>query len=158
VIDGILLFVVALVLSIPFGLGDRLDNFGSAESVQAIVAGNLISLLLGAVYFTYFHSTSAGQTIGNRAVGVRVMDAATGAPLPYARSLIRYLVSSAATIVSLISPGIGSAVSLLVLIGYLWMLWDPRKQTWHDKAANSLVVRSAAYPPPGEFGRPATRS
>jgi uncharacterized RDD family membrane protein YckC len=28
------------------------------------------------------------------------------------------------------------------LLGYLWMLWDSEKQTWHDKAANAVVVPS----------------
>ena len=26
-------------------------------------------------------------------------------------------------------------------LGYLWMLWDDRRQTWQDKVANSIVVR-----------------
>ena len=33
-----------------------------------------------------------------------------------------------------------------------WMLWEPRKRTWHDIVANSLVVSATVYPP-GEFGR-----
>jgi hypothetical protein len=28
------------------------------------------------------------------------------------------------------------------LLGYLWALWDERKQTWHDKVVNSIVVRA----------------
>jgi uncharacterized RDD family membrane protein YckC len=31
-------------------------------------------------------------------------------------------------------------------LGYLWMLWDPEKQTWHDKLTNTVVVPVAAYP------------
>jgi uncharacterized RDD family membrane protein YckC len=27
------------------------------------------------------------------------------------------------------------------LLGYLWMLWDDKKQTWHDKMVGSNVVR-----------------
>jgi uncharacterized RDD family membrane protein YckC len=69
-----------------------------------------------------------------------VLDADNGGPIPYSRALIRYLMS------------LVSAFALL--IGYLWMLGDARKQTWHDKVANTLVVRASAYPPP-EFGRPA---
>jgi hypothetical protein len=34
----------------------------------------------------------------------------------------------------------------VILIGYLWMLWDGEKQTWHDKAANDVVVPVADYP------------
>ena len=26
-------------------------------------------------------------------------------------------------------------------LGFLWMLWDPKKQTWHDKIAKSVVVK-----------------
>jgi uncharacterized RDD family membrane protein YckC len=28
----------------------------------------------------------------------------------------------------------------VVLIGFLWMIWDREKQTWHDKAAGSVVI------------------
>jgi uncharacterized RDD family membrane protein YckC len=27
-------------------------------------------------------------------------------------------------------------------LGFLWMLWDPRQQGWHDKIARTLVVVS----------------
>jgi uncharacterized RDD family membrane protein YckC len=29
---------------------------------------------------------------------------------------------------------------LLRFLGYFWMLWDDTQQTWHDKAAGSVVV------------------
>ena len=32
------------------------------------------------------------------------------------------------------------------LLGYLWMLWDRERQTWHDKVANTVVVPTSAYP------------
>jgi uncharacterized RDD family membrane protein YckC len=34
----------------------------------------------------------------------------------------------------------------LGIIGYLWMLYDPEKQTWHDKVAGTFVVPTSAYP------------
>jgi len=27
-------------------------------------------------------------------------------------------------------------------LGYLWMLWDDKQQTWHDKVVGSIVVRT----------------
>ncbi|MFM8387932.1 MAG: RDD family protein, partial [Actinomycetota bacterium] len=27
----------------------------------------------------------------------------------------------------------------MFLLGYLWMLWDSEKQTWHDKMVSSVV-------------------
>ena len=42
---------------------------------------------------------------------------------------------------------IGKIVSgIACLLGYLWMLWDPEKQTWHDKFADSVVVPVSSYP------------
>jgi hypothetical protein len=54
---------------------------------------------------------------------------ADGGPIGYSRVAIRWLVSI-----------VSAAVTLL---GYFWMLWDPEKQTWHDKAAGSIVRLTA---------------
>lgn len=27
-------------------------------------------------------------------------------------------------------------------LGYLWAVWDARKQTWHDEAVSSVVVEA----------------
>jgi uncharacterized RDD family membrane protein YckC len=125
-IDGILLGIVGSILGAIVGVD--------------ITESNTLSTLLALVYFTYFHSTIAGQSIGNRLVGIRIADADNGGPIPWSRALIRALMSYV------------SAIALL--IGYFWMLWDPRNQTWHDKVANTLVVRTSYYPPQGPFGRP----
>ncbi|MPZ87680.1 MAG: hypothetical protein GEU81_06300, partial [Nitriliruptorales bacterium] len=125
-LDGIILSVVAWVVASLLGV----DTTNSSS----------VSTLLGLVYFTYFHATIAGQTVGNRLVGIRIADATSGGPIPYSRAFIRYLMS------------IVSAIPLA--LGYLWMLWDDRRQTWHDKVASTLVVRTSYYPPPGDFGKP----
>jgi uncharacterized RDD family membrane protein YckC len=94
--------------------------------------------LVELAYFTYFHATSAGPSIGNKMLGIRVLDADTGRSLSYARAFVRALMSNLS--------------ALPYFLGFFWMLWDQRKRTWHDIVANSLVVRTTFYPP-GEFGR-----
>jgi uncharacterized RDD family membrane protein YckC len=97
-------------------------------------AGYALGLLLGIVYFVYFEGGPTGQTLGKQALGIRVIDFTTGGPIGYGRAFIRY---------------IGRIVSAVVIyIGYLWMLWDPEKQCWHDKFAGDVVVPVSAYPPP----------
>ena len=68
------------------------------------------------------------ETWGRRIVGIKVVNGDTGMPLGYGRSLGRML---------------GSAISAWVCyLGYLWMLWDGNKQTWHDKMVGSIVVKA----------------
>jgi uncharacterized RDD family membrane protein YckC len=133
IIDGILIGVVASIIEAILGI--------ERDMTTATAAYSWVQLILSGAYFTYFHATAAGQTVGNRALGIRVLDADSGGSLTYGRAFVRFLVSYVS--------------GLVLLIGYLWMLWDSRNQTWHDKVANSLVVKSSAYPP-GPFGRPAT--
>jgi uncharacterized RDD family membrane protein YckC len=97
-------------------------------------AANGIVLLLGVAYYTYLEGSS-GQTLGKKALGIRVIDLSGGGSIGYGRAFIRY---------------IGRYVSAIALtLGYLWMLWDKEKQTWHDKFANSVVVPESAYPVSG---------
>jgi uncharacterized RDD family membrane protein YckC len=94
-------------------------------------AGYALGVLIGIAYFTYFEGTT-GQTYGKQALGIRVIDFATGGPIGFGRAFIRY---------------IGKIVSTVaIFIGYLWMLWDPEKQCWHDKFASDVVVPVASYP------------
>jgi uncharacterized RDD family membrane protein YckC len=112
IVDGVLLGVVGVILRAIFG--------GAVEAA--------LSLVLSLAYFTYFHGKT-GQTPGNAALGIRVVDIDSGSgPIGYGRAALRWLVSIVSAIV--------------LLVGFLWMLWDPRKQTWHDKAARSLPVTS----------------
>lgn len=115
-------FVAALVDGIVIGVVSGI--------LRAILGstGEGLGFLIGAVYFTYFHG-STGQTPGDAALSIRVIDLQGGGPIGYSRAFIRWLVSIVSAIV--------------FLLGYLWMLWDPEKQTWHDKAAGSVVVPAA---------------
>ena len=62
-----------------------------------------------------------------RAIGVLIVDQNTFKPIGPWRAFVRILVAN---------------FSLLVFgLGFLWMLWDPKSQTWHDKAAGTVVVK-----------------
>jgi uncharacterized RDD family membrane protein YckC len=81
-------------------------------------------------------------TPGKMAIGARIVDADTGEPPRTAQLVIRYL---------------GYYVSMLpFMLGILWVGFDSRKQGWHDKIANTVVVRHKLRGPAAvEFkGRP----
>jgi uncharacterized RDD family membrane protein YckC len=139
-LDWILIGIVAAAIGDLFGVeAPSPPSADGGVNVQFQPAPGPF-ILVELAYFTYFHATSAGQSIGNKIMGIRVLDADTGRSLPYARAFPRALMSNLS--------------ALPCFLGFFWMLWEPRKRTWHDIVANSLVVRASVHPP-GEFGRPA---
>jgi uncharacterized RDD family membrane protein YckC len=114
-IDGIIVGVVTLVL------------YGLLKG-----AGYGLGIVIAIAYYTYFEGGPTGQTVGKKALGIRVIDFSTGGPIGYGRAFVRYL---------------GRIVSAIpIYLGYLWMLWDREKQCWHDKFAGDVVVPVADYP------------
>lgn len=129
-IDAVILGAVDSLLGaiLPGGLGDTL-----------VGPLSLISIALGAAYFGYLHSSKAGQTVGQLAVGIRLVNAADGGQVSPGMAVLRWAMSYVS--------------ALPIVLGYLWMLWDPRNQTWHDKVASTYVVKASHYPPPASFGQ-----
>ena len=106
---------------------ERLDCGGSAAPIAAVIVVGIAAYVLLTYFYFIRPIARGGQTIGMKAVNIRVVDADTGGPIGTGRSVGRYLMQSF----------ISGAICYL---GYLWMLWDDRSQTWHDKVANSVVV------------------
>ena len=118
-LDGILLVAVAAILSLPLTHGQLRVDFS-------------VFIVLSLAYFSYFEGSPRGQTLGKRALGIRVVDYNTGDSIGYGRAAIRFVIS---------------ILSFCVLyIGFLWMLWDREKQTWHDKVVSSIVVPKSDDP------------
>lgn len=65
-------------------------------------------------------------TPGKLLVDCEIVDADTGKPIDFQQALLRYI----AYTISLIPFG----------LGFLWILWDKRKQGWHDKMAGTVVI------------------
>ena len=105
---------------------------GILKATLGTTTGSSLGLVVGAVYFTAFIGAERGQTLGQMALGIRVLGLESGASIGYGRAFLRWVVSIVSAIV--------------LLIGYLWMLWDKENQCWHDKAANDVVVPVQYYP------------
>ena len=78
-------------------------------------------------------TVSRGQTVGKMVWGTRVRDAATGGALGPAKAAVRYL---APALLSFVTFG------LIWFPDGLWLFWDRRRQTLHDKVAGSVVVNA----------------
>ena len=84
----------------------------------------ILGILISVGYYTYFW-TKSGQTIGKTVVGIKVVSA-DGSPLTWGQAFLRYV----GYIVS----------SLLLSLGFLWVIMDKRRQGWHDKIAKTYVI------------------
>jgi len=121
-IDGILLTIAFLVL---WGIG-----YAISEALGTVFV--IVSIVGYFAYFIVLEGGPTGQTIGKRALGIRVVDQNAGGQIGYGRGAIRL---------------VARYLSYLVCyLGYLWMLWDKEKQTWHDKLSTSVVVPVEYYP------------
>jgi uncharacterized RDD family membrane protein YckC len=86
----------------------------------------VMSVMLNMVYFTYFHGTT-GQTLGKKLLGLRVVRT-TGEPMTIGTAFLRW---------------VGYAISGAILyLGFIWVIFDSRKQGWHDKIAGTYVIRT----------------
>lgn len=81
-------------------------------------------LAVSGAFFTLFW-TRGGQTLGMRAWRLRVEDAG-GHPPRSARAWLRF--------------GVALASFGCAALGFLWMLVDPKRRTWHDIASGTRVV------------------
>jgi uncharacterized RDD family membrane protein YckC len=94
-----------------------------------------------------------GSTVGQRAVGVRVVCQEDSAKsLPVGRAVLRAIVWWGAALCSFV-VGLSTIVELAVLLAVLWVAWDPRKQGLHDKLGGALVVRTTVLFPVAPFGQ-----
>src|SRR5205807_10497138 len=100
--------------------------------------GVLLMLLAFAAAFAYpvvFEGRPDGQTLGKKALGIREVRKSNGAPLGYGLAFGRLL----ARFVEGFTFG----------LGLLRAAWDPQHQTFPDKIAGTLVVKSRVCPLPG---------
>ena len=110
--------------------------FGSlGTKIEYSIIANLILF----IYFIYFTATT-GQTIGKKICKIKVVKI-DGSDVGFISSMIRYLPLIIRFSLVLIFYGlIIKALSILILIDYLWIFFDNKKQCLHDKLAGTYVI------------------
>ncbi|MBN9620397.1 MAG: RDD family protein [Actinobacteria bacterium] len=85
----------------------------------------LVSSLVGYLYWGILVGLQ-GQTLGHRAVGIKVVDYRTGGYIGFWRAVLRRLVLD--------------VTGAICTLGYWSPFFDPLRRGWHDKAADAIVV------------------
>ena len=133
-------FVVDLIILsvLQFGASAFIQAFlrffkltGLVANIQTILQNSTYNIAIGATlttlvvigYYTFFW-TLVGYTPGKAILGLKVVRK-NGGKLSFGRSLLRFF----AYWIS----------ALPLFLGFFWVLWDPKRQGWHDKIADTQV-------------------
>jgi uncharacterized RDD family membrane protein YckC len=123
-LDGITLFIVAIILQVAFGISSTQILSGTPASGLVLVLQQFLGFIIGVLYETILIGRF-GATMGKMAFGVHVVTS-DGSPVSYARALGRYFAK------------LLSAFTLL--IGYIIAAFDPERRALHDRICNTRVV------------------
>jgi len=123
----IIIEVIAFVVLVKNATTDPTTGVTTIDSNAATgtsaLAVFLIPLILYVAY--YLIMVGRGQTVGDKVAGIKIIDS-NGNPPGFLKTFIRLIVQQV----------LGS----IFFITYLWVLWDPDKQTLHDKAAGTICI------------------
>lgn len=124
-LDGLILGAVNFLLGFIFGsqgVSYSTSGYSSTSPLQSILS---LAVWIG---YVVFYQAQTGQTLGKKVMGIKVvtLDGKRPSALTFfLRDVIGKIVSS-----------------VILFIGYLWVIWDSKKQALHDKIASTYVVKA----------------
>jgi uncharacterized RDD family membrane protein YckC len=131
-------FTAYLIDYIPLSILAAVSKVsGVTSTCTSISGGSLCSYrvngtglgIMTAVLGLYWVVTwsQLGGSLGQKALGLRVVNAADGTNVSIGKALLRF---------------VGYIISAIPFaVGLIWAGFDPQKQGWHDKIASTFVVR-----------------
>ena len=140
--------VVGIGQGIAIGTGDNQcvtdgGDYGygvsctSSYSAIGVIAAGLASILAIA-YWAWnwgYRQGTTGSSIGKSVLKFKVVSEKTGQPIGFGLSIVRQ---------------IAHILDSICYIGYLWPLWDAKRQTFADKIMSTICVPLNPQPlPPG---------
>jgi uncharacterized RDD family membrane protein YckC/ribosomal protein L40E len=130
-VDSLVLYAAFMPLNLIFwAINNRFYVWGSWDTHAGVSAGlaflfSIIRLVVGWAYFIWMTGRYQA-TLGKMLLDIKVVGPDLG-PISYGTAAIR--------------ETIGKFLSAIVCgLGYIWVAFDPRKQGWMDKLANTYVI------------------
>jgi uncharacterized RDD family membrane protein YckC len=139
IIMGIIGFFPGLLIS---GGSNFMGRNGGSGGLLAFSGATVLSgLVAGLIAIVYDGVVTAklGGTLMKRAFGMRVVDAATGAPVNMQTALIRAAPSAVCAVV----PILGGLVAFVMgIVSLIFLFSDKMRQTVSDKIAKTVVINT----------------
>ncbi|HEY0717655.1 MAG TPA: RDD family protein, partial [Streptosporangiaceae bacterium] len=121
----------ALPAWVLIGIGGALAGHGGAGTAIGLVF--YLAALGWVGYNRWYRAGTTGQSLGKQAVNVRLVDVQTGRPIGAGMAFLRDLAHA--------------VDAIICYVGFLFPLWDAKRQTLADKIMSTVVVRNDAVPP-----------
>lgn len=121
-IDGLIVLPIFFILT-----GWYMSPEQTVQNTISLEIEGLIATFLMIAYEVIMYTEYDGQTVGKRVTGIKVV-MEDGSKITYGKALLR-------------TAG-GYTSFAILMLGYLWVIWDSKKQAWHDKIAKTLVVKA----------------
>ncbi len=117
-----------LVIVVPIGIAIALVSGGRNDSSgPGLIAGLLYLVATGLwIYNRWILAGRTGQSWGKQALGLKLLRMDNGQPIGGGMAFVRDI----AHILD----------SLPCYLGYLWPIWDNRRQTFADKVISTVVI------------------
>lgn len=162
ILDSVITSIVAVIVAIPWlgpmfaAVTDFVDatvaaaeaggampdqNAYITEMLTASLPITIVSLFVGLLYETVF-LVWRGATPGKMALGTVVRRVGSPGKLTVVDAIKRQLIGLATAAVGVL-PVVGLLGSIVSILDPAWLLWDPKRQTLHDKVADTVVVLKA---------------
>ncbi len=112
-------FLISIIVGIVgFAIGSAMGGEGQTMNSVFGITYWIIVLIMVA---------TRGQSPGKIAIGIKIVKM-DGTPIGFGTALLREV--------------LGKIVSaIILLLGYIWILFDGKRQGWHDKIASTYVVK-----------------
>lgn len=124
-VDGVFASFVTIIIRVALGVSP-FDTVISPQSVFHYLGARTLVPYLGALLsIAGIWALTNGRSPGKWLMGIRIVRA-DGKRLSMGTALLRYVAYALS--------------GFFFSLGYLWMLWDANRQTWHDKVAKTYVV------------------
>lgn len=105
------------------------DSFAVAKDMQEVIELTnmfVLEFLIMKIVYQAFFIMQYGASLGKLAMRIQVIEIAT---------------MERPNVLSALNRAIFRVISeLMFYLGFLWALFDPARQAWHDKTAKTLVV------------------
>lgn len=124
---GLTIFCVGyLILIVQLARSDGFTfDFEGAAVVMIIGLAVMLASLGWVAYNRWLIAGRTGQSLGKRVTKIRLIGADTNAPIGPRNAFLRDLVH---------------ILDALTIVGYLWPLWDHKRQTFADRIMKTVVI------------------